>query len=124
MTESSPSTTTPMTSVEAGMPGEELRLDAPCAERAGNNLAPAGVELARLRQGIGAQLEAAGAGRPWGGDSLGSAFQINYDKYAPQLLAAWASLASYVESVGERAVVSVHNAVETDVAIRRRMTEI
>ncbi|GII24111.1 hypothetical protein [Planosporangium mesophilum] len=106
------------------MPGEEMRLDAPRAERAGTNLAQSGVELARLRQGIGAELEAATAARPWGRDSLGSAFQTNYDKYGPQLLEAWASIASFVQSLGERAVVSVDRAVETDDASRRRITEV
>jgi hypothetical protein len=110
--------------VEVPVPGEEMRLDAPRAERAGDRLAQAGVELARLRQGIGAELEAAGAGRPWGGDSLGSSFQGNYDKYAPQLLAAWSGVASFVESLGGRAVVSVHHAVDTDVANSRRMPEV
>ncbi|GAA1786874.1 hypothetical protein HC028_26410 [Planosporangium flavigriseum] len=109
---------------KAALPGTEVRLDAPRAERAGANLAHAGTELARLRQGIGAELEAAGAARPWGSDSLGAAFQSNYDTYAPRLLAAWASLASQVESLGSRAIVSVHNAVETDAASSRRMTEI
>jgi hypothetical protein len=106
------------------MPGEEMRLDAPRAQQAGDNLTQAGVELARLRQTIGAELEAAGGQPPWGGDSIGAAFQHNYDKYAPRLLAAWAGIASEVESLGERAVVSVRNAVETDLASGRRMTEI
>lgn len=120
MTGSWPATTI----VEATVSGEELRLDAPRAERSGHALSQAGAELARLRGGIGAELEAAGEQQPWGRDDLGSAFQKSYGRYAPQILAAWVNIASYVEDLGERVVVSVDRAVTADEAGRRRMSDI
>lgn len=106
------------------MSGEELRLDAPRAERAGNALAQTGADLARLRAGIGVELEAVGDARPWGRDTLGAAFQQNYDRYATQLLTAWADVAAYVESLGETVVETVHTTIATDVASSRRSTGI
>ncbi len=100
----------------------ELRLDPPRAKRAGGALAQAGAELARLHGGLGAELAAAGHQRPWGHDSLGAAFQHNYDRYAPNLLRAWAELASYVEGLGTDAVQAVHNVLDADEASRRRLT--
>jgi hypothetical protein len=106
------------------MTGEELRLDAPRAERAGNALGQAAADLTRLRVGIGAELDVIGEQRPWGRDDLGSAFQQNYEKYAPQLLKAWADIAAYVDGLSEKVVDAVHTTLDSDADSGRRSDRI
>jgi hypothetical protein len=66
-------------------------------------LSAAGADLAAQRQHAGAAIAAASAGRPWGGDAGGQAFDQRYRTVERQVLDAWEQLADYIESLGEAA---------------------
>jgi hypothetical protein len=63
--------------------------------------------MAGQRAGLGAEIEKASAGRPWGDD----AFDRRYATIERQVLGAWQQLAVYVQSLGEAAERSAADAL-------------
>jgi hypothetical protein len=59
--------------------------------------------MAGQREGAGAEIEKAAAGRPWGDDRAGQVFDRRYAVIQRQVLDAWEQLATYVEGLGEAA---------------------
>ncbi|HEX8627738.1 MAG TPA: hypothetical protein VF755_06160 [Catenuloplanes sp.] len=92
----------------------ELRLDPVTADRGGRDLTHAGRQLTGQRDGLGNQIAAASAARPWGDDEIGAAFERNYRDIERSILAAWSSVGHYVEGLGGAVVTSVSNSVGTD----------
>lgn len=103
------------------MSDQEIWLDPARADRGGRDLAHAGKDLTARRDGLGNQIAAVSAGRPWGSDDIGSAFEKNYRDAERSILSAWASVGRYVEGLGAAVVTSVSKAVETDAASAQRV---
>jgi hypothetical protein len=66
-------------------------------------LGDAGRELTSQRFGLGAEIETASAGQPWGDGTAGAGFERRYRLVEQHILDAWTQLAAYVESLGEAA---------------------
>ena len=79
------------------------------ASRGAHELRAAGSDLAGQRHDAGSAVAAASAGRPWGGDLGGRAFDQRYRTVERQVLDAWEQLADYIESLGEAAARSVRD---------------
>jgi hypothetical protein len=94
----------------------DARFAAAQAARGARALSVAGAELAAQRHGAGAAIAAASAGRPWGGDPGGQAFDLRYSTVERQVLDAWEQLADYIESLGEAAARSVRDHVDVEAA--------
>jgi hypothetical protein len=91
------------------MNDERRRFGAAQASRGARELSAAGSDLAVQRHGAGSAIAAASAGRPWGGDAGGQAFDLRYRAVERQVLDAWEQLADYIESLGEAAARSVRD---------------
>lgn len=100
----------------------EVRFNPVVARHGVAHLRDAAQTLANSRSNQGRQLEDEAAIRPWGGDSLGQAFQTNYDQIAPLVLEAWTQLGTYLEeyATGVNSVIDASVAAED--AARQRMT--
>jgi hypothetical protein len=92
----------------------ELWLDPDRAHRGGRDLGYAGRDVTAQRDGLGAQIAAASADRPWGSDDIGAAFEGNYREFERSVLAAWSSVGRYVAGLGGAVVESVTRTVQTD----------
>jgi hypothetical protein len=103
------------------MSGREVRLDAPAATRAGQDLQQVGQDIAGVRSSLGARIAAAAAARPWGSDDIGAQFGKNYDPPHQSALDAWTTIATYVESLGERAVQAAKELTDADTASGARV---
>jgi hypothetical protein len=103
------------------MPEQWLRLDPGRAHQAGADLARAGTAISGQRVGLGGEIAAASAGRPWGTDDIGSAFERQYRGFETTILAAWSGIGSYVEELGDDVVTSVEASVATDAANGHRI---
>lgn len=77
-----------------------VRAAAARAAAGARDLAEAGRVLAARRADLGTTVA---AGRPWGEDRAGRAFDRRYRAIEEQVLDAWEQLAAYVESLGEAA---------------------
>jgi glycine/D-amino acid oxidase-like deaminating enzyme len=77
-----------------------VRAAAARAVTGARDLAEAGRVLAARRADLGTTVA---AGRPWGEDRAGQAFDRRYREIEEQVLDAWEQLAAYVESLGEAA---------------------
>jgi hypothetical protein len=91
------------------MSDEGQRRNAAQAWRGAHRLSSAGATFAAQRQARGGEIAAASAGRPWGHDNAGQAFDQRYRTVERQVLDAWEQLAAYVESLGEAAARSVQD---------------
>jgi hypothetical protein len=100
---------------------QQLWLDPSGAHDAGVDLAHAGRAITTQHGGLGAEIAAASAGRPWGRDDIGAAFEQNYRVFEAMVLQAWKSVGGYVEGLGTAVVTAVHASVETDVASAGRI---
>jgi hypothetical protein len=86
---------------------KQTRAAAAHAVNGARDLATAGQMMAGQRAALGAGIEKAAAGRPWGDD----AFDRRYAAIQQQVLEAWEQLAAYVESLGEAAERSAADAL-------------
>lgn len=77
-----------------------VRAAAARAAAGARDLAEAGRVLTTRRADLGQTVV---AGRPWGDDGAGRAFDRRYRAIEEQVLDAWEQLAAYVESLGEAA---------------------
>lgn len=102
------------------MSDDWLRLDADEAFAGSRALRAAGEHLRAQRNGLGADLEAASAARPWGTDEYGRNFETQYRPVEQQVLDAWQQLAAYVEGLGEAAAGSVRDNLGADADAQRR----
>lgn len=103
------------------MTDQQLWLDPARVHRAGVDLVMAGQAITDRRNGIGAQIEAAGAERPWGKDDIGATFEQKYRGFEALVLKSWAGLGAYLTSLGADVVQSVNASVETDAANAARI---
>jgi hypothetical protein len=78
---------------------KQTRAAAARAVNGARDLVTAGSLMAGQRAGLGAEIEKASSGRPWGDD----AFDRRYATIERQVLGAWEQLAAYVESLGQAA---------------------
>jgi hypothetical protein len=97
-----------------------IRLNVERGYRAATELAGAGSELRALRTGPGAEIEAAGAAKPWGNDEIGAAFETNYGANATSLLDSWENIAAFVEGIGLQVAEVVKATVEADAVAAHR----
>jgi hypothetical protein len=88
---------------------KQTRAAAARAVNGARDLVTAGQMMAGQRAGLGAEIEKASAGRPWGDDG----FDRRYATIERQVLDAWEQLAGYVESLGEAAERSAADALTT-----------
>lgn len=100
----------------------ELRMDPVVARQGAASLADAGHTLTNNRNNQGGQLEDEGAAKPWGRDSLGQAFQGNYDKIVPAVLEAWAKLGTYLDEYAAGVTAAIDATVAAEDAADQRMT--
>lgn len=98
-----------------------LWLDPERAHRAGADLSRAGTAISAQRAGLGGEIAAASAERPWGDDDIGAAFERQYRGFESTVLAAWRGIGSSVEQLGEQVGDSVEASVATDVSSGRRI---
>ena len=98
-----------------------LRLDPELAHRAGADLSRAGTAISAQRAGLGDEIAAASADRPWGTDAIGSAFERQYRGFETTILTAWRGIGSYVEELGDDVGTSVEASVATDGASAGRI---
>jgi hypothetical protein len=94
------------------MTDRETRASAARAVAGARDLARAGRSLAAHRDGLGAQISAGAARRPWGDDRAGRAFDQRYRAIEGQVLDACEQLAAYVESLGDAAERSAAGAMQ------------
>lgn len=99
----------------------QLWLDPDRARRGGADLTLAGEAVTAARRREGGELAAASAGRPWGRDDIGGAFDKQYRRYEETLLQAWELLGRSLEGLGDDVVRSVAATVQTDEANGRRL---
>nr|WP_296069471.1 hypothetical protein [uncultured Actinoplanes sp.] len=97
------------------MSNEWLRLDADQATAGSRALHEAGADLGALRTGPAAELAAASAAQPWGGDDYGRSFERQYRSVEQQVLDAWTQLAGYVSGLGQAASQSVQDNIGADI---------
>lgn len=76
------------------------------------------------RRGVGGEIAAASAQRPWGRDDIGAAFDKQYRGYEETLLRVWEALGRSLEGLGSDVVRSVAATVETDEINGRQLGEI
>lgn len=100
----------------------DLRMDPVVARQGAAYLADAGQTLTNSRNNQGGQLDDEGAAKPWGGDSLGHAFQTNYDQIVPAVLEAWATLGTYLDEYAAGVTAAIDATVAAEDAARQRMT--
>lgn len=102
---------------ETPVPGRsphDIDLDAQATAAAGRDLADIGADLLRARHTIGANLDAAGAARPWGRDELGGAFTRRYEEAATETLDAWRATAEHLGAFGVQVGKATEDMLETD----------
>jgi hypothetical protein len=97
------------------MSDEWLQLDADRATAGSRALHDAGGQLGALRTGPAAELAAASAAQPWGGDDYGHSFERQYRPVEQQVLDAWTELAAFVSGLGQAAAQSVQDNIGADV---------
>jgi hypothetical protein len=100
----------------------DLTVDPVIARQGAAELAGAARTLTDGRRVNGAHLEDEGAAKPWGADTLGQAFQTNYDQIGPAVLEAWARLGSSLNEYATGVTTAIDAAVAADDAARQRMT--
>ncbi|MFD2764172.1 hypothetical protein [Micromonospora eburnea] len=94
------------------------------ARRGGADLTLAGEAVGASRRGVGGEIAAASAQRPWGRDDIGAAFDKQYRGYEETLLRVWEALGRSLEGLGSDVVRSVAATVETDEINGRQLGEI
>ena len=92
----------------------ELWLEPRVAFDGASSLSSAGQALGALRAGAGAEIAAASAAPPWGGDDIGQSFEQNYRPIEQQVLTAWEQLAAYLQDLGAEAAASVRDNLQAD----------
>ena len=100
----------------------EVRFDPVTARQGAAYLSDAGQTLANSRGNQGGQLEDEGGVKPWGADTLGQAFQTNYDQIAPIVLEAWTKIGTYIEEYATGVTSIIDAAVAAEDAANQRMT--
>jgi hypothetical protein len=103
------------------MDEDELILDPVRARRGGADLFRAGVGFSVLRSGLGDAIAARSAGRPWGSDAIGAAFEQNYRPVETAILSTWHGVGSTVENLGTAVIAAVDESVEADRAASGRV---
>src|SRR4051794_541742 len=103
------------------MSGQEIRLDAPRADRGGRDLADAGRDIAGVRSSVGGAIQAAAERRPWGADDIGAQFQPAYAAGERSIMDAWATIAAYVQALGAATVTAVTDLTGTDTQSAERV---
>ncbi|MEE6257261.1 hypothetical protein [Plantactinospora sonchi] len=106
------------------MSEQELWLDPGQAQRSGTDLAYAGKAVTAQHDGMGAEIRAASANRPWGKDEIGEAFEQRYRGFETTIFKAWQSVGRYVETLGVNVTQSVQASVQTDAASAQRIQHI
>ncbi|MFB9542644.1 hypothetical protein [Micromonospora sagamiensis] len=106
------------------MPDGQLWLDPGRARRGGMDLSLAGRAVRAKRDGLGAEIAAASAQRPWGRDDIGGAFEKTYRGLEATLLRAWEGVGRHVEGLGADVVRSVDANVETDTGNAGRLNRV
>jgi hypothetical protein len=89
----------------------EVYLDPAAVARAAGDLVAVG----------GSALTAIPVGEPWGTDEAGAAFARCYAPSASVALAAWSSVASALERLGEASLIASASTMDTDEAAARRL---
>ena len=89
------------------MPDRRLYLDPQVVLDGAGNLTAAGTHFLHEHRNTGMAIAADSAGRPWGRDDIGGAFEQNYRPIEQQVLQAWAQLGEYLEDLGDAAAASV-----------------
>ncbi|MCX4474230.1 hypothetical protein OOK41_28650 [Micromonospora sp. NBC_01655] len=102
----------------------QLWLDPRRARLGGAGLTSAGEAVTTRRAQVGGRIAAASAGRPWGRDDIGAAFEKQYRGFEETLLRAWAGVGRALENLGEDVVRSVDNEVTTDARSAGRLDRI
>ncbi|WDZ86974.1 hypothetical protein [Micromonospora cathayae] len=102
----------------------QLWLDPERARRGGTDLSLAGRAVKAKRDGLGAEIAAASAQKPWGKDDIGAAFEKTYRGFEATLLRAWDGLGRHIEGLGADVVQSVKANVETDAANAGRLNRV
>lgn len=102
----------------------QLWLDPGRARRGGTDLSFAGRAVKAKRDGLGAEIAAASAQRPWGRDDIGAAFEKTYRGIEATLLRAWDGLGRHIDGLGADVVQSVRANVETDAANAGRLDRV
>lgn len=103
------------------MADREIWLDPERTHRASADLSRAGAAIGAERTGLGAEIEAASATRPWGSDDTGDAFERRYRGLEAAVLTAWSGIGSRVEELGDNVGRSVEATMATDVNSGRRI---
>ena len=89
------------------MPDGRLYLDPQVVLDGARNLKAAGTHFLGEQRSTGMAIAADSAGRPWGKDDIGGAFEQNYRPIEQQVLQAWSQLGEYLEGLGDAAAASV-----------------
>ena len=104
--------------------GDQLWLDPQRARRGGADLASAGAEVSARRQRVGGEIEAGSAGRPWGRDDIGAAFERSYRGFEQTVLRVWDGVGRHLEGLGADVVRSVDATMRTDAANAGRIDRV
>ncbi|WP_205801825.1 hypothetical protein [Micromonospora thermarum] len=104
--------------------GDQLWLDPQRARRGGADLAHAGAEVTDRRRQVGGEIAAASAGRPWGRDDIGAAFERTYRGFEQTVLRVWEGVGRHLEGLGADVVRSVDATVRTDTANAGRIDRV
>ena len=105
------------------MPDGQLWLEPQRVLDGARGLAASGENLSSQRAGAGNELAASSAGRPWGKDQVGAAFEKEYRPMEQKVLQAWEQIAAYVEGLGQAAAQSAYENVQTDDAAGVRVDQ-
>lgn len=92
----------------------DIDFDAQATSAAARQLTDVGADLLQARHTVGANLDAAGAARPWGRDELGEAFTRRYEEEAAQALDVWRTTADRLSELGVQVGQAADAVVETD----------
>ena len=96
------------------MANDELQLDPERALAGARDMVAAAKDMKGQRTDLGGKIAAASAGRPWGYDDIGAAFEKTYRGFEEKMLASWENLAGYVGGLGYATAQSVQASTQTD----------
>ncbi len=103
------------------MTSGEINLDPARAAQAGHLLSDSGSAFSRVLDTAAAQADEAASSKPWGMDTLGTAFAKNYLEPASQLLEVFRSAADRTTQLGMDIVNAVDASVSTDHTAAQRL---
>jgi hypothetical protein len=105
------------------MTSGEIDLDPARAASAGHLLSESGSAFSGVLETAAAHVGEAANSKPWGTDTLGSAFAKNYLEPAAQVLEIWKSAADRTTQLGADIVTAVDSSVSTDDAAAHRVSQ-